>query len=151
MITSSHTPVLVGCCGAFDYLLHDGHRTFLQFVRSKGNTVTVFVAADTTIKRNKRRDPHFDQQTRANHLIESNLADSTVLLDGDDSKDIEIITESGISAYVFGSDQNSLWNQRLVAGLTTRAIPYFRAPSSTPTRTSDLLAAIQHPEESDDS
>ena len=114
--------MLVGCCGTFDYELHEGHIEFLKFCKSFGDVV-VFVVSDATVFINKRHKPVYDQQRRKQGLINSGLVYEVIKLKNTDDK--KTILDYGLDFYVFGPDQNSKWNcdlSKLLVYHNTRVI-----------------------------
>jgi len=102
--------IRVGCCGTFDYELHDGHKEFIEYCSHFGK-VTVFVTADITVQANKGHLPKYSQKLRMRNL--KPLVDNVVMLLGIPDKDQQIILNCNLDYYIFGPDQNTGWDKTL--------------------------------------
>lgn len=132
--------ITVGCCGTFDYELHEGHRAFLQFARGQGDELIVFVVADATVQRLKSRKPMYAQSVRMSNVQALPNVGRVVALPGHSCpSDQEVILALDLDIYVFGSDQVSPWNRELERQLTKKGIMSIRCPLRKQFSTTEIL------------
>lgn len=73
----------VMCFGSFD-VVHPGHIYYLSEAKKHGDELIVVIARDTTIKKLKKQKPHFDEKTRASHILSIPFVDKAILGDKKD-------------------------------------------------------------------
>jgi len=117
----------VGTCGTYDYILHPGHISMLEFCSSLGEELVVFVVSDATVENNKGRRPYYNQETRARNLLLVPSVSEVILLCGDD--DVMQIANSALDLYVLGYDQHTEFDEAIIAILDDNVVR--RMPSST--------------------
>ena len=134
--------IKVGCCGSFDYILHEGHLNFLRWAKAKGDYLIVFPVADITITQNKKREPFYNQIQRGQNLLDTNIVGEVIMCEGGTEEDIRAICVSDIAIYVFGPDQETKFDKQLSIQLLDANKTYFVCDVVKRHSTSKLLSAI---------
>ena len=93
---------LVMAFGCFD-ILHPGHIAYLEEASRLGDKLVVVVARDHAIRKGKKREPVFDEQSRS-HLVGSLKFVSRAIL-GDKRDHYKIIKELNPDVIALGYDQ----------------------------------------------
>lgn len=139
IIAPTSPVVRVGTSGCFDYELHAGHIELLEYAFAQGTHLFVFVAADRIIESTKHRKAHYIQSRRAQNLESLDIVEQAVLLpDGYEECQRSICT-FGLDVFVFGNDQDSVWNQELQWSLSSIGVKTRRKPWRNSLSTTDLL------------
>lgn len=92
--------------GTFD-LFHMGHFYYLKQCREFGDHITVIVARDINVQRNKSRFPWENEQTRLAKLRRSGLADEVRLGYEDWSRHLEVLKDVQPDVICLGYDQKA--------------------------------------------
>ena len=111
----------VGICGTFDYILHEEHRKFVEFASQFGDVI-VFVTSDETVIENKGRRPYFEQFERIENVLIQLEPVCVIRLSDNANKNLMTMMHSQLSAYVFGPDQNTEFDERLRDGFLDNEI-----------------------------
>lgn len=90
--------------GTFD-LFHMGHFYYLKQCRAFGDHITVIVARDGNVERNKGRFAWEGEQTRLAKLQRSGLVDEARLGYADWSRHLEVLTDVQPEVICLGYDQ----------------------------------------------
>ena len=90
--------------GTFD-LLHPGHKSFLNQAKKLGDSLTVVVACDRTIKHLKGITPHHNEKQRVEMLKKLKIADRVLLGQHDFKKKYDIILKIKPDIIALGYDQ----------------------------------------------
>ena len=104
--------------GTFD-ILHPGHLYFLKKAREHGDTLTVVVALDETVKEVKGRYPLNKQDRRAENLMKTGIVDKAVL--GNPGDKHRIIEQIKPDVLCLGYDQR-FFTENLKESLAQRGI-----------------------------
>lgn len=92
------------CFGTFDFL-HEGHRHFLREAQALGNSLTVVVARDATVKLVKGEFPTHSETERLDRIAELDTVDKAILGGHDDK--LEVIWKINPDVICLGYDQHS--------------------------------------------
>lgn len=134
----------VACCGSYDYVLHDGHKTFLSFAKQFGNRLFVFVTDDYVIQKMKARRPYYTQDIRVRNLAAVEHVWEAIPLRGysEEENQNEIVAFSP-NVYVFGADQLlRTWDLDLRARLLIRGVKIITHTRPQIGSTTQLLKSI---------
>ena len=88
--------------GCFN-ILHLGHLTYLEKAKSFGGKLIVVVARDSTIKKEKEKEPFFDEKARCRMVSALRMVDETIL--GDEHDRYAVIRKMRPDVLVLGYDQ----------------------------------------------
>lgn len=92
--------------GTFD-LFHMGHFFYLKHCREFGDHITVIVARDVNVQRNKNRFPWEGEQTRLAKLQRSGLVDEAHLGYEDWTRHLEVLQDVQPDVICLGYDQKA--------------------------------------------
>jgi cytidyltransferase-like protein len=141
---SNVTGMRVLVFGTFD-LFHDGHRAFLRQARAHGNSLTVVVARDSTVKKLKGMPPIENETERlTNVLRDTNVTDAR--LGNLPNEPYRVLEEIRPDTICLGYDQRG-FADRLPEELEKRGfdIPIIRLTAYKPEKNkSSLIRALPH-------
>jgi len=89
-------------CGTFDGV-HEGHIYLFEQAKKLGDTLTVVIARDETVKNVKRKKPKYNEEQRKNMVIQQSFVDAAVL--GNLNDPYKIIVELHPDIIAIGYDQ----------------------------------------------
>jgi FAD synthetase len=109
----------VVAAGTFD-VLHLGHIDYLKQAKQEGNHLTIIIARDKTVKKERNQPPKHNEQERLQSVKESGIADEVILGNEEDKlKTIENIKPDIIClGYDQKVDEAKLKEQLAKRGLT---------------------------------
>lgn len=128
---------IVGCCGSFDYIIHEGHISFLNYVKSFGEVI-VFLVPDNVIEMNKNRRVIYSQNERKENLEKLEIVDRVICLTGIYTDDFDTIVDN-IDLYIFGQDQKTEWDRDLKSILFLNNVVYYISNERYIQSTANLL------------
>lgn len=132
--------IKVACCGTFDYRIHEGHLIFLNWAKSLGDHLCVFVVPDWVVMKNKNRIPIYNQNKRYINLLDISIVDNVILMESkSDSGSINKILQYKPDIYAFGIDQMSDWNRKLEKELINIRTQIKRSPNPHIISTTEIL------------
>lgn len=116
--------------GTFD-ILHKGHISLFKQAKKFGNHLTVVVARDSNVRKNKNHTPLFNEKKRVKAIKKLKLVDSVIL--GGEGDPLKIIEKQKPKVILLGYDQefsakglkNALAKRKII-------VDVFRAKSHKP-------------------
>jgi len=106
------------CFGTFDKL-HKGHEEFLKNAKEKGDYLIVIVISDDVVYENKKRYPLNNQEIRAKNLQEIKIVDKVIKVGDKLSSNLELIKSINPEVIVFGYDQKTGIEDKIVKYLNS--------------------------------
>jgi glycerol-3-phosphate cytidylyltransferase-like family protein len=130
----------VACCGTFDYKIHDEHLEFLNFAKSFGDYLCVFIVCDLTVLINKNRMPIYRQKQRCANVLSLPVVNMVIpLQDEIIENSIEEVIKFKPDTYVFGVDQLTEYDIRLEKIFISSGVNVKRRSNPLGLSTTDIL------------
>ncbi len=111
----------VFCWGTFD-ILHQGHIDFIKDAKTRGEYLYVVVISDNAVYQNKRKFPKNNQEARVKTLQKTGLVDKVLAASDNLESNFEMIASLNPSIFVFGYDQQTPVEERLIRYLSQQGL-----------------------------